>query len=101
MSSELSVTNQLRETKQTDTKLMREKRNDLKEALLLLVTLTENMTESDLDRIIKSWATAYNEEVLQHAQPASINDTEVKSSQVSSMNIRCVVFRCLLMCITT
>lgn len=35
------------------------------------------MTESDLDRIIKSWATAYNEEVLQYAQPATINDTEV------------------------
>ena len=35
------------------------------------------MTESDLDRIIKAWATSYNEEVLQYAQPAAVNDSEV------------------------
>ena len=35
------------------------------------------MTESDLDRIIKTWATSYNEEVLQYAQPAAVNDSEV------------------------
>ena len=37
------------------------------------------MTESDLDRIIKAWATSYNEEVLQYAQPAAVNDSEVNS----------------------
>ena len=40
-------------------------------------SLKPMMTESDLDRIIKTWATSYNEEVLQYAQPAAVNDSEV------------------------
>jgi len=32
---------------------------------------------SELDRITKSWATAYTEEVLQYAKPATVNDMEV------------------------
>ena len=35
------------------------------------------MSESELDRIIKTWAISYNEEVLQYAQPAAVNDSEV------------------------
>ena len=35
------------------------------------------MTESELDRIIRTWATAYNEEVLQYAQPPAVEDSEV------------------------
>ena len=33
--------------------------------------------DSELDKIIKSWATAYNEEVLQYSQPAAVDDSEV------------------------
>ena len=36
-----------------------------------------NTTESDLDKITKSWAASFNEEVLQYAQPATVNDMEV------------------------
>ena len=37
------------------------------------------MTESsELERIIKSWAAAYNEEVLKYAQPATVDDSEVR-----------------------
>ena len=34
-------------------------------------------SESELDKIIKSWAAAYNEEVLQYSQPATVDDMEV------------------------
>ena len=33
--------------------------------------------DSELDKIIKSWARAYNEEVLQYSQPAAVDDSEV------------------------
>ena len=36
-----------------------------------------NGTESDLDKTIKSWAASFTEEVLQYAQPATVNDMEV------------------------
>ena len=34
-------------------------------------------TESDLDKITKAWAASFTEEVLQYAQPATVNDMEV------------------------
>ena len=34
-------------------------------------------TESDLDKITKSWAASFTEEVLQYAKPATVNDMEV------------------------
>ena len=36
-------------------------------------------TESDLDKITKAWAASFTEEVLQYAQPATVNDMEVSS----------------------
>ena len=41
------------------------------------------MSELELDRIIKSWATAYNEEVLQYAHPAAVNDSEVRNYYIN------------------
>ena len=35
--------------------------------------------ESDLDRITKSWAATFTEEVLLYAKPATVNDMEVGS----------------------
>ena len=35
--------------------------------------------ESDPDRITKSWAASFTEEVLLYAKPATVNDMEVGS----------------------
>ena len=51
------------------------------------------MTESDLDRIIKAWATSYNEEVLQYAQPAAVNDSEVNFIMLTLL-LCPKIFRC-------
>ena len=54
-------------------------------------------TESDLDKITKSWAASFTEEVLQYAKPATVNDMEV-GSQLSLTDCFIVVMppRCLL-----
>ena len=53
-------------------------------------------TESDLDKITKSWAASFTEEVLQYAKPATVNDMEVGSLSLTDCFLVVMPPRCLL-----
>ena len=53
-------------------------------------------TESDLDKITKSWAASFTEEVLQYAKPATVNDMEVGRLSLTDCFIVVMPPRCLL-----